>query len=146
MKTQYLVALAVATWVGLGAVASPVFALQKSLKDQLVGIWTLISSTTKLPDGSPAWGSNPKSLYIFTENGHYSSPLMRSDRPKFAANSRVKGTPEENKAAVHGAISSFGTYSVDEAKKTFTIRFEGSSYPNLEGTDRHGHSRSQAMN
>jgi hypothetical protein len=30
---------------------------------------------------------------------------MRSDRPKFASNSRVKGTPEEKQAAVHGAIS-----------------------------------------
>ena len=34
-----------------------------------------------------------------------------------------------------GNISSFGTYTVDEAKKAFTIRFEGSSYPNLEGTE-----------
>jgi hypothetical protein len=71
---------------------------------------------------------------IFTANGRYSTHLMRSDRPKFSANSRTKGTPEENKAAVVGNISSFGTYTVDEDKKTFTIRFEGSTYPNLEGT------------
>jgi Lipocalin-like domain len=79
-------------------------------------------------------GANPKGLVIFTANGRYSTHLMRSDRPKFSANSRTKGTPEENKAAVVGNISSFGTYTVDEDKKTFTIRFEGSTYPNLEGT------------
>ena len=102
-------------------------------KDQLVGSWIFVSSTTKAEDGSPAWGTNPKGLVIFTASGRYSTHLLRSDRPKFASNSRLKGTPEENKAAVHGNVS-IGTYTVDEANKTFTIRFEGSTYPNLEGT------------
>ena len=26
------------------------------------------------------------------------------------------------------------TYTVDEANKTYSLRYEGSSYPNLEGT------------
>jgi hypothetical protein len=104
------------------------------LKQQLIGTWSFVSSTTKAPDGSPLWGANPKGLVIFTENGRYSSHLVRSDRPKFASNSRAQGTPEENKAAVLGGIASFGTYTVDEANKAFTVQFEGSSYPNLEGT------------
>jgi Lipocalin-like domain len=120
--------------LGLALLLGDALAQQTSLKEQLIGTWTFVSSTTKLPDGGPAWGSNPKGLVIFTENGRYSSQLVRSDRPKFAANSRAKGTPEENKAAVLGGIASFGTYTVDEANKTFTVRFEGSSYPNLEGT------------
>ena len=122
-------------FLGIALPAGDAVGQQKTLKEQLVGTWTIVSSTTKLPDGSPVWGSNPKGLLIFTNNGRYSSHLMRSDRPKFASNSRVQGTPDENKAAVHGAISSFGTYSVNEANKTYTIRFEGSSYPNLEGTE-----------
>jgi Lipocalin-like domain len=121
--------------LGLILFADGAVGQQKSLKDQLIGTWTFVSSTTKLPDGSPAWGSNPKGLVIFTDNGRYSSQIMRSDRPKFASKSRAQGTPEENKAAVLGAIASFGTYSVNEANKTFTIRFEGSTYPNLEGTE-----------
>jgi len=60
---------------------------------------------------------------------------MRSDRPKFASNNRATGTPDENKAVVQGVTSYFGTYSVNEANKTFTIKFEGSAYPNLEGTE-----------
>ena len=95
-------------------------------KDQLVGSWIFVSSTTKAEDGSPAWGTNPKGLVIFTASGRYSTHLLRSDRPKFASNSRLKGTPEENKAAVHGNVS-IGTYTVDEANKTFTIRFVGST-------------------
>lgn len=128
-------AIAFATiFVGSGLVlGTSASAEQKSLKDQLVGSWIFVSSTTKAEDGSPLWGTNPKGIAIFTANGRYSTHLMRADRPKFAANSRAKGTPEENKAAVVGNISSFGSYTVDEAKKTFTIRFEGSTYPNLEG-------------
>jgi Lipocalin-like domain len=121
--------------LGVALPAGDAVAQQKTLKEQLVGAWTLVSSTTKLPDGTPAWGTNPKGLLIFTQNGHYSSQIVRSDLPKFASNSRAKGTPEENKAVVLGSISTFGTYTVDETKKTFTIKFEGSSYPNRVGTE-----------
>ena len=34
---------------------------------------------------------------------------------------------EVNRAAVHGSISSFGTYTVDEANKTFTLRYLGNA-------------------
>jgi hypothetical protein len=115
--------------------AGDAVAQQKSLKQQLVGTWTLVSTTTTRQDGSSQWGSNPKGLIVFTENGHFSSHTLRSDRPKFASNNRLTGTSDENKAAMHGAVSSFGTYSVDEAKKTYTLRIQGSSYPNLEGTE-----------
>jgi hypothetical protein len=134
LSTLDLATLAVLV-LGVAAPAGDAVAQQKSVKEQLVGTWTVVSSTTKLPDGSSAWGSAPKGLVIFTDNGYYSSHIMRSDRPKFASNTRLQGSPEENKAAVHGNVSSFGRYSVNEANKTFTIRFEGSSYSNLEGTE-----------
>ena len=110
------------------------YAQQKSLKDQLVGAWTLVSSSTKMPDGTPAWGANPIGLMIFTDNGRYA--VTHAFRPsKFASNSRVKGTPEEYKAVVDGSISSFGTYTVNEANKTLTIRYEASTFPNRKGAD-----------
>ena len=65
--------------MGLLIGANGAFAQEKS---QLVGTWTFVSSTSKNPDGSPAWGANPKGIVIFTENGRYSSHVMRSDRPK----------------------------------------------------------------
>jgi len=135
MHRRIIVSLSAVATLGFALLSSTVIAQQKSLKDQLVGAWTVVSSTTKLPNGNPAWGSNPKGLYIFTDNGRYSSHILRSDRPKFASNNRATGTPEENKAAVLGNSSNYGTYSVNEANKTFTIRFEGSSFPNLEGTE-----------
>ena len=114
---------------------SNVVAQQKSIKEQLVGTWTFVSSTTKLPDGSPAWGINPKGLLILTENGYFSSQIVRSDLPKFGSNNRAQGTPEDNKAVVQGTSSTFGTYPVDETKKTYTLKFEGSSFPNRAETE-----------
>jgi Lipocalin-like domain len=110
-------------------------AQQKTLKEQLVGAWTFVSSTTKLPDGSPSFGSDPKGLLIFTVDGRYSNQIHRSDLPKFASKNRLQGTPDENKAVVQGSVSSFGTYSVDEASvmkpHRFPIWWEHSRYGRL---------------
>jgi hypothetical protein len=126
---------ALSTVVLLGLPPGDAAAQQKTVKEQLVGTWTFVATTGKLPDGTPTWGSNPKGLLIFTDNGRYSSLIVRADVPKFAAKNRLQGTPEENKAAVHGGIGTFGTYTVNEANKTFTVRFEGSTYPNNTGTE-----------
>jgi hypothetical protein len=128
------ITLALTAGLCIGAWLSPNAAIAQQ-KSPLVGTWSFVSSTTKAEDGSPFWGNNPKGLVIFTENGRYSSHVLRADRPQFAAKSRTKGTAEENKAAVQGGIASYGTYTVNEANQTFTIRFEGSTYPNLEGIE-----------
>jgi hypothetical protein len=47
----------------------------------------------------------------------------------------LEGTPEENTAAVHGTTATFGTWSVDEANKTITVRNEGGMFPNQVGTE-----------
>jgi Lipocalin-like domain len=44
------------------------------------------------------------------------------------------GTADENKEAVKGILSFFGTYTVDEAAKTIDVRVEGDSLPNNEGS------------
>jgi hypothetical protein len=106
---------------------------QKSLKEQLVGTWAYVSSTAKLPDGSPLWGTNPRGLMIFTNDGHYSWQIFRSDRPKFVSKNRMQGTPEEDAAILQGSLSYFGTYVIDDARKTIATFVEGSTFPNSEG-------------
>ena len=44
-------------------------------------------------------------------------------------------TPDESKAIVSGAISYYGTYTVDEASKVVTMKIEASSFPNQLGMD-----------
>jgi hypothetical protein len=55
--------------------------------------------------------------------------------PRFAANNRMKGTPEENTAAVRGGIGYFGTWTVDEAEKALVLHVESCTYPNWSGGD-----------
>jgi hypothetical protein len=135
MNRRTFISLSAITALGFVLFPDNAVSQQQSLKQQLVGTWTFVSSTTKLPDGSPAWGTNPKGLLIFTENGYFSSQIVRSDLPKFASKNRAQGTPEENRAVVRGSITTFGTYTVDETKKTYTLKFEGSSFPNRTGTE-----------
>ena len=53
--------------------------------------------------------------------------------PKFASNNRLKGTPEEYTVASQRGLSIFGTYTVDEEKKTVTFNITSSSFPNMAG-------------
>jgi lipocalin-like protein len=122
--------------VGLAMVPGGASAQQKSIKDQLVGTWTLLLDDNIKDDGThvPAFGPNPEGSLIFTADGHYSLQIFRHGRPAFASKDRLTGTADENKAAVQGMISHFGTYMVDEAGKMFTFRIEASSFPNWDAT------------
>ena len=122
--------------VGLAMLPGGVGAQQKSLKDQVVGAWTLLLSDNIKDDGThvPGYGPNPEGSLIFTADGHYSLQIVRYGRPAFASKNRMGGTADENKAAVQGMISHFGTYTVDEAAKAIIFRIEGSSFPNWDAT------------
>jgi hypothetical protein len=121
--------------LGLAVLSGPAHPQQKSLKDQLVGTWTYVSSNAKLPDGSPLWGPNPKGVLILTDSGYFSWLVFRSDRPKFASNNRINATADEYKATMQGSLAYFGTYSVSEADKTVHFRTLGSTFPNSEGEE-----------
>jgi Lipocalin-like domain len=110
---------------------------QKSLKDQLVGTWTLVSSDTVAPNGArtPTFGTAAKGVAVFDPGGRYTFSFVSTGLPKFASNNRMNGTPEEHKAVVQGSLAHFGTYTVDEAGKSFTIHTEGSSFQNWVGTE-----------
>ena len=135
VRRRYCVALSTIALLVCASVTTDSFAQEKSLKEQLIGTWLLMLTSTRLPDGSDVWGRDPIGLLILTNNGYFSSQLMRSDRPRFASNNRVKGTPGENEAAVRGSIASFGTYTVNETEKTVTFRYLGSTFPNREKTE-----------
>jgi hypothetical protein len=115
--------------------ATTAFAQQQSLKDQLVGAWTLISAVDVRADGSRVnpWGANPKGAYTFDANGLFVQVVMRSDLPKFAK--RAEGTPEQNRAVVQGSISYYGTYSINEADKIIDVHINGSSFAAANDTD-----------
>ena len=108
-----------------------------TLKSQLIGTWILVSNYTQREDGTKfdTFGPNPVGIIRLDADGRMFLHEMRSDLPKFALNNRQEGTTEENKAVVQGSISYFGTYTVDEGKKTLSFHIQACSFPNWSGTD-----------
>jgi hypothetical protein len=112
-------------------------AQQATLKDQLAGVWVLVFADNVAPDGTrrQVFGTNPKGIMMLDASGRYSEMIVSSDRPKFAANNRLKGTPDENQGVIAGTISAFGSWSVNEADKTIVMKIEASLFPNQDGAD-----------
>ncbi len=114
---------------------TPAWAQQTSasLKQQIVGSWTLTAQWVE-QDGKKIerFGSTPKGIVIYDQNGRFASILMRSDLPKFASNNAMTGTPEENKAVVQGSTAFFGRWSVNE-NGTFESHIDGATFPAWDG-------------
>jgi len=112
------------------------FAQQGSLRQQLVGTWTLVSC--EFSPNATFCGGNPNGILIFDASGRYAWMNAARGRPKdataFAAN-RADVTPEYYKAIAQGLVANFGTWSVNEGDKTLTRKFEGALFPNVEGTE-----------
>jgi len=137
MNRSNILSLSVLAACSLALLPGSAVSQQKSLKDQLVGSWILVSNDAVAPDGTKhqLFGPNPKGLLVFDATGQYSQILVNPAVPKFKINNRLKGTPEENTAAVQGTTATFGTWMVDEASKTVTVRYAGGMFPNQAGTE-----------
>jgi hypothetical protein len=122
--------------LGTRILANEGFAQQKSLRDQLLGSWTLVSTMNTRPDGSkfdPNGGQPTSGLFVLDGSNHFSWQIIRTDIPKLASNNRGEGTADEFKAVAQGVLSYFGTYSLDDSGKTLAMSIETSSFPNFNG-------------
>jgi hypothetical protein len=101
----------------------------------LTGTYKLVAVDNILADGSRVhlYGDIPQGLLIFDLAGRYSLQIFGADRLKFAANDKAKGTDNENRAAIKGCNTHYGTYKIDSAAGTFTFNIEHASFPNWEG-------------
>ena len=106
----------------------------QEMKD-VVGAWAHVSNVNTAADGakSDLFGPNPKGQAMYGADGRFAIMFHRAELPKIAANSRTKGTPEENQAIVGGMISLYGSYTV--VNKEIVMKVEGASYPNWVGTE-----------
>jgi Lipocalin-like domain len=130
MTTTALVCLAV------GLSASDSLAQQKSLKDQLVGTWTLVSSDQVRPDGSKLkqFGTNPKGINVFDANGLFFVMVASADNSQVASNGRSQTNSEEGGLIVE-SIAYYGTYTVNEEVTVISLHLDASTFPNQVGTD-----------
>ena len=110
----------------------------RSLKERLVGTWSLVKWWNVADDGHemppPIDGQDIKGSLMFDANGRYSL-VIASERPRWTSTDRMEGTPEENTAAARGTLAYFGRYSPGDADSAFTLHVERSLHPNINGTD-----------
>jgi hypothetical protein len=135
---------AVCLAVGLSANAS--LAQQKSLKEQLVGTWTLVSSDQVRPDGSKLrqFGANPKGMNVFDPNGRVLLMVASAgflvvasvDDTKIGSKDpSSKTNSEEGGGLPIESIAYYGTYTVNELERVIVLHLDASTFPNQIGTD-----------
>jgi hypothetical protein len=107
-------AVACVSALALALIAATAFAQTpaKSLKDQLIGHWQLVTAT--INDTSP-FGATPQGSMFLDASGHYSTIV-------------ITGGNERN-------IAYFGTYTVNEADSSVTMHVEASSRAGTAGRD-----------
>jgi hypothetical protein len=107
----------------------------KSLKEQIVGTWDFVVAEVTAPDGKKSYpfGETPKGILIFTSDGRFAQIHVAGDVPKIASNNRLTGTAEEYAEIMKRSVSVFGTYTIDEDKKTVTYHIVSASFPNWQG-------------
>jgi hypothetical protein len=135
MNPRKVVSLLGITALGLVSLFTPAWAQKKTLNEQLLRTWTLVSASATRADGTKAqpFGAD-EGILMFDANGRYSLQLCTQGRAKYISNNRMKGTPEEFRATAQGCNTHWGRYTVDEAKRTLTLNIEHAMFPNLEDT------------
>jgi Lipocalin-like domain len=128
-----ILSISAMTALGLALLPDGAVAQQGTLKQQLVGTWTLVSCDVKQP-----FCINPSGSLSLDASGRYTQVFAARGRPKAttaAATPRADITSDYYKAIAQGMVAQFGTWSVNEADKTLTTHIEGALFPNGEGTD-----------
>lgn len=127
--------VALACWLTAVASIGTADAQQRTIKEDIVGSWSLVAVSAELADGrkTEPFGPQPKGIIIFTSDGHFSLFQSRAELPKISANDRAKATPDEAAALVNGSIAYYGTYTVNESERSLSVTLDGSTYPNLLG-------------
>src|SRR5665213_1649026 len=129
MSRRNILSLSAITALGLIMLSGSAFAQTKSLKDQLIGTWMLVSFGMSTSNGTMQRVANPKGIMIFDGSGRYAFMGERGDRPKFKSPSQAT-TAELAAATLDFFAANFGTWSISEADKTLTLRYDGALRPN----------------
>lgn len=108
---------------------------QRSLKDMVVGIWSLVSYEVSDNEGNRTYpmGEDATGFIMYHPEGYMSAQMMSPGRPKYASGALHTGTQEEMAAAAEGYLAYAGPYEVDEAKYIVTHHMSVSMNPTWLG-------------
>jgi len=107
--------------------------VSKSLRDRLIGAWSLVSYEERPVDGSPSFfpmGTSPKGIIMYTPDGFMSAQLSKPDRKLFASGDWFKASDAEFRDEATSYIAYAGPFHVDEEKQHLTHSMFISLFPN----------------
>lgn len=110
--------------------------MAKTLREQLIGAWKLVSYVEKPVDGSEPFypmGTDPQGIILYTPDGYMSAQLMHPGRRRFASGDWFLGTDKEVNAEAMGYSAYSGPFHTDEEKQTLTHSMFVSLFPNWLG-------------
>jgi len=127
-----------------GAVDDAVGGTTRSVADQLVGGWSLVSRVTTSLNGKvvtdPGLSATPKGVLIYDAAGHVAAQLSRPGRTvgtlaeECRDTEKVKGTADTAQTIL-GYDAYFGTYTVDAKEGVVTHHLESALFPGDIGKD-----------
>ena len=139
MNRLNILSLSAIAALGLALLPTGAVAQQKTLKEQLVGVWGLVTSDTIPPNGAKRQdvGANPKGIMILDAGGRYAVVQGKPDRPKFkpGANLRLDTPAAEYGEAARGFAANLGSWSVNEADKSLVRKYEIALIPNNDNLE-----------
>jgi hypothetical protein len=108
----------------------------QSLRDRMVGTWTLVSWGTlsggvevPVPMSAGATG-----IITYSPDGYMCVNIMGANRPKFASPDFMGGSVNEKAAAFETFVGYCGRYEVNEQERFVTHTLQTSWYPNWTGS------------
>jgi hypothetical protein len=135
MKRFSVLGLSAVLALGVASISDSSFAQQRVTRDQLVGMWTVVSCTDA-NGGTPARCVNPNGRMMFDAMGQYMFSAAASGRPKCSgACGRARMSGDQYKAIAQDFFSNFGPWSFNDADQTVTLTNEVSILPNREGRE-----------
>jgi hypothetical protein len=126
--TRGLLAILIAGWSGVTAVAQPPTG---SAKDRLVGAWGLVSFVSFDANGASRPGAYDLGRIVYEASGQMSAHLMHSSNKADAP----PATDAERSAAFRRYLGYYGPFTVDELTGIIIHHVAGSSNPSWVGSD-----------
>jgi hypothetical protein len=106
---------------------------ERHMAGSVVGTWRLKRWETRTADGQVTYPLGPDAVgsLIYTAGGHMAVAMMRANRPAFAGDDLLGGTPEEKALAATGYVTYCGRYEIRHGTVIHHIAL--SLFPNWVG-------------
>jgi hypothetical protein len=128
MNRRSLISLSTIAALGLAVLPGIAVSQQKSLKDTIVGSWSITSVVDQYESGKKnnPWGAGVKGQLMFDGAGRFSQIIIGEAQPAMKT-----ADPRKPDALV---VAYYGSYTVNEGSKTIAQKWDGASYSSRVGS------------